>query len=76
MPLKFRGTFEELHFVLHRTGIMGEWSPEPNGVYMLRCPSGGNIHWASGSKSLWVDGAPTAVQNLRQILYDNLGQHA
>jgi hypothetical protein len=61
MAIKFHGTFEDLHRTLSGIGIAGAWAPEPNGVYMMRCRDGANLHWASGSKTLWVDGKPAAA---------------
>jgi len=76
MTIKFNGTFETLHTLLNQAGIAGTWTPEPNGVFMLRCAGGANLHWASTSKVLWVDGAPDAAEALRRQAGDALGHIA
>lgn len=72
MTIKFTGTFAALHIMLINAKITGDWKPEPNGVFMLRCSDGGNLHWASGSKSLWVDGPGEAADKLRQRVAEAL----
>jgi hypothetical protein len=72
MPLEFYGTFEQLHGTLTKMGVHGTWAPEPNGVYMLRCECGANLHWASGTKRIWIDGPPGAVEHLKTQLQANL----
>lgn len=70
MSTKFEGTFEQLHQLFDTLGIEGRWEPEPNGVYMIRCTSGANMHWASTSKSIWFDGNSHAVNLLKQRLIE------
>lgn len=65
MKMRFSGTFETLREWLFAIGIVGCWQCEPNGVYMLRRNDGSNLHWASGSKSLWFDGSPEPAAQLR-----------
>ena len=72
MTIKFAGAFEQLYILLLHAGIVGDWRPEPNGVFMLRCNEGGNLHWASGSKSIWVDGPAEAADRLRQRVAEAL----
>lgn len=72
MRLRFEGTFEQLHDTIGQMGVQGKWAPEPNGVYMLRCANGANLHWASGTKRVWFDGPAEAVQQLMLKLQANL----
>lgn len=65
MKIKFYGTFGELRDWLVAHGIVGVWQPEPNGCHMLRRNDGSNLHWASGSKSLWCDGKAAPAEQLR-----------
>ena len=68
MAIKFAETFEALHMLLLKSGIAGDWRPEPNGVSMLQCSDGGNLHWASGFKSIWIDGTTEPADQLRRQL--------
>jgi hypothetical protein len=72
MNTKFEGTFEQLHQLFNTLGIEGCWEPEPNGVYMVRCACGANMHWASTSKSIWFDGNSDAVRLLQQRLIEGV----
>lgn len=72
MKTKFCGTFVELRDELRKLGIVGCWQCEPNGVHMLRCNDGSNLHWASGSKSLWFDGSPGPAAQLRTYIEKSL----
>ncbi|ODP39760.1 hypothetical protein [Sphingomonas turrisvirgatae] len=56
MKLKFHGTLAELRDLLAAYDIHGRWEAKPNGVHMMRHIGGGNVHWANGSKTLWLDG--------------------
>lgn len=64
MAMKFYGSLERLKQLLDRHDILGSWERECNGVHMMRCPDGSNLHWASGSKSLWIDGKDKARRAL------------
>lgn len=72
MSLKFNGTFGQLHGLMANAGVQGTWEPEPNGVFMLRCTNGANMHWASGSKRVWFDGPVEAQRQLALQLQTNL----
>src|SRR5688572_27918896 len=47
MKMRFEGTIDELVVALRHIGLQGTWHPEPNGVFMLRCTNGANLHWSS-----------------------------
>lgn len=64
MANKFHGTFEQLDDLATQLGMKGAWELEPNGVLMLRCECGVNMHWASTTKSLWFDGPEEAKRQL------------
>ena len=64
MTMKYRGILDELKDLLDRHDILGSWERRPNGVFIMRAPAGANLHWASGSKSVWVDGKPAARDQL------------
>ena len=71
MRLKFQGTFEQLHDAIASIGVEGKWQPEPNGVFMFRCVNGANLHWATGTKTVWFDGPPAAVEQLTLQMQTN-----
>lgn len=76
---KFRGTFDELRQALAACGIRGQWEEQPNGVFMLRCVCcfyGANLHWASGSKSVWCDGKAESKAELEKRLIAMLIERA
>jgi len=62
--MKFDGRLDALKQLLDRYDIHGSWGREPNGVHMMRSADGANLHWSSGSKSLWFDGKPLAKRRL------------
>ena len=64
MTMKYDGTLADLKTLLDRHDILGSWERKPNGVHMLRCPDGADLHWARGSKSLWIDGKDVARRAL------------
>ena len=56
--LKFMGSFEDLRQLLRTRNLIGRWENQPNGVFMWRGSEGGNLHWASTTKSVWFSGQP------------------
>jgi hypothetical protein len=69
MAMKFYGELHQLQTLLQDRGIVGTWQSEPNGVEMLRCADGSNLHWARGKKSLWIDGkAPVRDLLTRDVI--------
>lgn len=74
MAMKFRGSYEELVHILQNHGVRGSWEAKPDGVVMLRCRNGANLHWAKGSKSLWFSGKPAASELLGRKLEDMLSR--
>lgn len=55
---KFMGSFEDLRQLLRKRNLIGRWEDQPNGVFMWRDSEGGNLHWASTTKSVWFSGKP------------------
>jgi hypothetical protein len=47
MTMKIHGTLTRLKRLLADNRIAGSWEAKANGVYMMRCPDGANLHWAS-----------------------------
>ena len=56
--LKFMGSIQGLRQLLHTRNLIGRWENQPNGVFMWRGSDGGNLHWASTTKSVWFSGQP------------------
>jgi transposase InsO family protein len=48
-----------------RSGPGGRWEQRPNGVWMLCCRDGANLHWSSTRGTLWYDGMEEARDALR-----------
>ena len=71
MRLEYHGTLEQLHDAIAGMGVEGKWQPEPNGVFMFRCVNGANLHWAKGTKRIWFDGPPAAVEQLTLQMQTN-----
>ena len=55
---KFMGSFKDLRQLLRKRNLIGRWEDQPNGVFMWRDSKGGNLHWASTTKSVWFSGQP------------------
>ena len=55
---KFMGSFKDLGELLRKRNLIGRWEDQPNGVFMWRGSDGGNLHWASTTKSVWFSGQP------------------
>lgn len=64
--LKFEGSKADFQDFLEDLGIKGRWSEEPNGVYMLRCPCGAQVHWSSTKMTVWVSGKPRPKARLER----------
>jgi hypothetical protein len=64
MAMKFHGDLTALKRLLDHHDILGTWEAKPNGVHMLRCPEGANLHWAAGGKTLWFSGKPVEAARL------------
>jgi hypothetical protein len=73
MAMKFYGELDQLRTLLQDRGIVGTWQSEPNGVEMLRCADGSNLHWARKKKSLWIDGKAPARDRLTRDVIAVLG---
>lgn len=58
MKLHFDGTLGELKDWLILAGIYGSWNVRPNGVHMMRCSDGANLHWSETRGTLWFSGRP------------------
>ncbi len=58
IALKFMGSIYDLRQLLRTNNLIGRWEDEPNGVFMWRSNKGGNLHWASTTKSVWFSGQP------------------
>jgi hypothetical protein len=56
--LKFMGSICDLRQLLRTNNLIGRWEDQPNGVFMWRGLEGGNLHWASTTKSVWFSGPP------------------
>lgn len=68
MKMKFHGRRRQLAAKLATHGVRGRWQKEPNGVRMMRCDDGANLHWAKGSGSIWLDGKREPREHLaRQV---------
>jgi hypothetical protein len=52
----FRGTLLELKDMLLPLGIQGRWTPQPNGVWKLRCENDAGLLWSMTRGTLWYDG--------------------
>jgi hypothetical protein len=74
MTIRFHGTLPQLVEVMARSGIRGEWEQEPNGVVMMRCANGANVHWSTTRKTLWFDGCAAGRQQLLACLEKAVGQ--
>ena len=59
----FRGDLVSLKKLLTEVNVRGAWAAQPNGVHMLRSPTGANLHWSETSHRVWVDG-PREVSEL------------
>jgi hypothetical protein len=46
----------------------GRWELRPNGVWILRCHDGTNLHWSSTEETLWCDGKEEARDTLRRAV--------
>jgi hypothetical protein len=68
MTMKIHGTLTRLKRLLADNRIAGSWEAKANGVYMMRCPDGANLHWASGNKSIWFSGKPVPKHALETLL--------
>jgi hypothetical protein len=55
---KFMGSIYDLRQLLRANNLIGRWEEQPNGVFMWRGSGGGNLHWASTTKSVWFSGPP------------------
>ncbi|MGI4733000.1 MAG: hypothetical protein ACRYFW_14815 [Janthinobacterium lividum] len=64
MAMKYHGTLDGLRTLLDQHDVLGSWEHQPNGVFMMRGADGANLHWGSGSKTLWIDGSAAARQRL------------
>ena len=51
--------------VLAPLGLQDNWTKQPNGVWILRCHDGSNLHWSSTKGTLWCDGPEEARDALR-----------
>lgn len=58
------GELDHIRELLDRHNIIGVWEEEPNGVYMMRCLDGANLHWASCRGTVWSDGKRDACRSL------------
>ena len=56
--LQFMGSIHDLRQLLRTRNLLGRWEDQPNGVFMWRGSEGGNLHWASTTKSVWFSGQP------------------
>ena len=56
--LNFMGSICDLRQLLRTNNLIGRWEDLPNGVFMWRDSDGGNLHWASTTKSVWFSGKP------------------
>jgi hypothetical protein len=66
--LTFEGTLEALQQRLLPLRLDGRWEMRPNGVWMLRCRDGANLHWSSTKGTLWCDGKEEARETLRRAV--------
>ena len=64
--LRFNGDFEAFRRTLAPLNLGSHWEDKPNGVRMLRCPDGANLHWSSTKGTVWCDGTPEAREALFQ----------
>jgi hypothetical protein len=62
LPLRFRGSLNELQHLVLPTEADGEWEEKPNGVWRYRSDTGAGLNWSSTRGTLWFDGpsAPRA----------------
>lgn len=67
--LKFEGSEADLRDFLQHIGIQGRWRDEPNGVVMVSCRCGAQVHRSSTKKTIWTSGKSTPKAIIkRQIL--------
>src|SRR5215469_1027236 len=64
--LRFRGSLEALEARLNPLGLGGEWTPKPNGVWILRCEDGSGLSWSETRGTVWFDGPPFAKARLEK----------
>jgi hypothetical protein len=71
MSMRFTGTLKALKSLLAGNGVYGSWEDEPNGVHMMRCPSGGIMHWSKTRGTLWCQGrnGPRLAKRIAVILH-------
>jgi len=63
MKLRFKGDIGALVARLKPLRLRGEWTPKPNGVWILRCEDRAGLSWSETKGTVWFDGPllPKAV---------------
>ena len=72
MAMEYQGTLDGQRALLDHVGISGSWEARPDGVFMMRGADGPNLHWPSGSRTLWFEGRPAACRRLAIDVADAL----
>jgi predicted nucleotide-binding protein len=68
MPLKFKGTLEELQTAMNDAGITGAWKEESGGKHCFRSKDGGVLNWWPGTGTAQIQGQVDAKMALEQAL--------
>jgi hypothetical protein len=56
MKKRFIGSLEDLKSAARQAHLEGEWRSDPNSCWSFVYAFGGRLHWASTTKTIWVDG--------------------
>jgi predicted nucleotide-binding protein len=62
---KFHGSLDDLKDKLLPLDLDGDWEPQPNGVWKLRCRDRSGLLWSETKGTVWFDGPPPAKAALQ-----------
>jgi predicted nucleotide-binding protein len=54
--LRFKGSRSALMARLKPLALRGEWSAQPNGIWILRCEDRAGLSWSETKGTMWFDG--------------------
>lgn len=72
MSLRFEGDLTEFKALLEDVCSSAHWIAEPNGVHMLRCQDGVQVHWSSTKGTIWFSGAQRLFNRYEQLIRTEL----
>ena len=64
MKRRYIGTLESLKAATRQAKLEGQWVSDPNGCWSFVHAFGGRLHWASTTKTIWVDGPTEGREEL------------